>query len=44
VWVVMPFRVNKGPPTYQQVISKVFQNYIDLFMKIFLNFFVCLAR
>lgn len=24
VWVVMPFGVNKGPLTYQQVISKAF--------------------
>jgi hypothetical protein len=39
VWVVMPFGVNKGPPTYQQVISKAFRNYVDLFMKIFLDDF-----
>jgi hypothetical protein len=39
VWVVMPFGVNKGPPTYQVVINKAFKNYIDLFMKIFPNDF-----
>jgi len=38
-WVVMPFRVNKGPPIYQQIINKAFRNYIDLFMKIFLDDF-----
>ncbi len=24
IWVVMPFYVNNGPPTYQCVVSKTF--------------------
>jgi hypothetical protein len=35
--VVMPFRVKNGPPTYQRAITKAFHEYIDVFMKIFLN-------
>jgi hypothetical protein len=35
--VVMPFGVKNGPPTYQKVVTKVFRQYIDVFMKIFLD-------
>jgi hypothetical protein len=42
VWVVMSFGVKNGPPTYQRVIIKAFREYIDVFMKIFLDdFIVC---
>jgi hypothetical protein len=40
VWVVMPFGVKNGPPTYQNVITKDFREYIDAFMKIFLDEFI----
>jgi len=40
VWVVMPFGVINGPPTYQRVITKAFYEYIDVFMKIFLDDFI----
>jgi hypothetical protein len=35
--VVMPFGVKNGPPTYQRAITKAFHEYIDVFMKIFLD-------
>jgi hypothetical protein len=35
VRVVMPFGVKNGPPTYQGAITKAFNEYIDVFMKIF---------
>ncbi len=35
----MPFRVKNGPPIYQRAINKTFHEYIDLFMKIFLDDF-----
>ncbi len=36
----MPFGVKNGPPTYQKVIMKDFHEYIDAFMKIFLDDFI----
>jgi len=39
VWVVMPFGVKNGLPTYQKAITKAFHEYIDVFMKIFLDDF-----
>jgi len=39
VWVVMPFGVKNGPPTYQRAITKAFREYTDVFMKIFLDDF-----
>jgi hypothetical protein len=39
VWVVMPFGVKNGPPTYQKVVTKAFHEYIEVFMKIFFNDF-----
>jgi hypothetical protein len=35
----MPFRVKNRPPTYQRVVIKAFREYIDVFMKIFLDGF-----
>jgi hypothetical protein len=35
----MPFRVKNGPPTYHKPVAKVFHEYIDVFMKIFLDDF-----
>jgi hypothetical protein len=35
----MPFRVKNGPPTYQRAITKTFKEYLDNFMKIFLDDF-----
>jgi hypothetical protein len=39
VWVVMPFGVKNGLPTYQRVVTKAFHEYINIFMKIFLDDF-----
>jgi len=42
VWMVMPFGVKNGPPTFQRAISKAFKEYLDQFMKIFLDdFTIC---
>jgi len=35
----MPFGVKNEPPTYQKVVTKTFQEHIDVFMKIFLGNF-----
>jgi hypothetical protein len=35
----MPFRVKHEPPTYQREVTKAFCEYIDVFMKIFLDDF-----
>ncbi len=40
MWVVMPFEFKNAPPTYQRVVSKVFKDYLDDFMKIFLDDFM----
>jgi hypothetical protein len=37
VWIVMSFGMNNKPPTYRYVVSKSFHEYINLFMKIFLD-------
>ncbi len=29
VWMVMPFGVKNGPPTFQRAISKAFREYLD---------------
>ncbi len=39
VWVVMPFGVKNGLPTYKRVLIKTFHEYIGVFMKIFLDDF-----
>jgi len=39
----MPFGVKNGPPTYQRVVTKVFHEYINVFMKIFLDDFTILS-
>jgi hypothetical protein len=36
----MPFGVKNGPPTYQRVVTKAFHEYINVFMKIFLDDFI----
>jgi hypothetical protein len=36
----MPFGVKSGPPTYQRVVTKIFREYIYVFMKIFLDDFI----
>jgi hypothetical protein len=36
----MPFGVKNGPPIYQRAIIKAFHEYIDVFMKIFLDDFI----
>ncbi len=40
VWMVMPFGIKNGPPTFQRAISKAFKEYLDQFMKIFLDDFM----
>jgi hypothetical protein len=34
---MMPFGVKNGPPAYQKVVTKASHEYIDVFMKIFLD-------
>jgi hypothetical protein len=36
----MSFGVKNGPPTYHRVMTKSFKNYLDNFMKIFLDDFI----
>ncbi len=38
--MVMPFGVKNGPPTFQRVVSRTFREYLDQFMKIFLDDFI----
>jgi hypothetical protein len=40
VWVVIPFGVKNEPLIYQQIVIKAFCEYIDVFMKIFLDNFM----
>jgi hypothetical protein len=35
----MPFDVKNGPPTFQKTITKAFREYLNQFMKIFLDNF-----
>jgi hypothetical protein len=35
VWMVMPFGVKNGPPTFQKIVSRAFREYLDQFMKTF---------
>jgi hypothetical protein len=37
--VVMPFKLKNVPPTYQQVVSITFKDYLGVFMKILLDDF-----
>jgi hypothetical protein len=36
----MPFRVKNGPMTFLKAMTKRFQEYLDIFMKILLNDFI----
>jgi hypothetical protein len=36
----MSFGVKNGPPTYQRTITKAFKEYLDNFMKVFLDDFI----
>jgi len=36
----MSFGVKNGPPTYKKVVTKTFKEYLEFFMKIFLNGFI----
>jgi len=35
----MLFVIKNGPPTYQKIVTKTFKEYLDNFMKIFVNDF-----
>jgi hypothetical protein len=37
---MMPFGVKNGPPTFQKEVSITFREYLDQFMKIFLDDFM----
>ena len=37
VWVVMPFGLKNAPPTYQRIINHIFKDYLNDFMKLFLD-------
>ena len=42
VWVVMPFGLKNAPPTYQRILNQIFKDYLNDFMKLFLDdFSVC---
>jgi hypothetical protein len=36
---MVPFGIQNGPPTYQRVVIKSFREYLDSFMKLFLDDF-----
>ncbi len=40
VWVVMLFGLKNEPPTYQKAMNKTFKDYLDDFMKLFLDDFI----
>jgi hypothetical protein len=40
VWVLMPFSVKNELPIYQKTVTKTFCEYINVFMKIFLDDFI----
>jgi hypothetical protein len=40
IWKVMLFGVKNGPPTYQRTMTKAFKEYLDNFMKIYMNDFM----
>jgi hypothetical protein len=40
IWTLMPFGVKSGPLTYQKIVTKTFKDYLDNFMKIFLDDFI----
>ncbi len=39
IWKVMLFGMKNGPPTYQRATTKTFKEYLDNFMKMFLDDF-----
>ena len=39
VWVVMPFGLKNAPPTYQRIVNQIFKDYLNDFMKLFLDDF-----
>ena len=39
VWVVMPLGLKNAPPTYQRIINQIFKDYLNDFMKLFLDDF-----
>jgi len=43
IWKVMSFGVKNGPPTYQKVVTKAYKEYLDNFVKIFLDDVRCIV-
>ena len=39
VWVVMPFGLKNAPPTYQRIVNRIVKDYLNDFMKLFLDDF-----
>ena len=39
IWIVMPFGLKNAPGSYQRTVNKAFREYIDDFMKLFLDDF-----
>jgi hypothetical protein len=39
-WRVMRFGMKNGPPTFQRIVTKTFKEYINNFMKTFLDDFI----
>ena len=39
VWVVMPFGLKNAPSTYERIVNQIFKDYLNDFMKLFLDDF-----
>jgi hypothetical protein len=44
VWVVMPFGFKNVPPSYQRVVSITFNDYLKMFIKLFLDDFSVFSK
>ncbi len=40
MWMLMPFVVKNELPTYQEILNQTFKEYLNYFMKIFLDDFI----
>ncbi len=44
IWKVMSFKVLNEPPTYQKIVTKTFKEYLDNFMKIFMDDYIVYSK
>jgi hypothetical protein len=40
IWRTMLFRMKNGPSTFQKIVTKAFPEYLNTFMKVFLDDFI----